>query len=192
MVILLRMGLYFFNSRRPVVFLRFLWWCISTFRHPAGFVFGAFKDYLHSIAFRFLCHSLENLIKEKQLWCLKVEVAFFLGFFKSGVKTDLVNCAESMSWHEKLDPHILLNPIEFLLVEVDVKFAFCATLWVGNVVATDGFLPEIWQTFDMAVVFLLNKKSLGEWGRHLISHIASVCIITVAFKDVPQTGCKIS
>ena len=67
-------------------------------------------------------------LERKDFDVFEIEVAGGFRFFEGRVQTDLVDCAHSVGAHKKLNPHVLLNPIVFLLVEIDVESALCATL----------------------------------------------------------------
>lgn len=62
-------------------------------------------------------------------------MALGFGFLKGGVEADLVDGAEGVGADAQFNPHVLLYPIEFLTVQVDIESAFGAALGVRHIVA---------------------------------------------------------
>ena len=91
-------------------------------------MFGAFENHLNAIAFCFLCHNSAVLLERKDCDVFKVEIAFSLSLLESGVESDLVDGAERTGRESKLNPHILLYPVEFLCLQVYLELALGATL----------------------------------------------------------------
>ena len=71
-----------------------------------------------------------------------LEVALLSCLSHSGIEAELVDGADTGSGNGEGYPHILLNPVELLIEEVYVEFAFGATLRVRNVVTYHRFLAR--------------------------------------------------
>lgn len=59
----------------------------------------------------------------------------FFSAFECCVEADFVDSTESVSADAEFNPHVLLYPVEFFAVQIDVESAFCAAFGVRDIVS---------------------------------------------------------
>ena len=124
---------------------------------------GALENDLHAIAFCFLCHNTVTpflLVNNHDFG----EVSVGGSLLQGGVKTHLVDVAQSGSRYSEAYPLILLGPIELAVEDVNVEFTFRPALGVRHVVARDrllsGDLTNFRHSFSFCLVIVLVLHSL--------------------------------
>ncbi len=136
MVYFFRIGLYFFNSRRPVVFLRFF---VVIYLDIPGIPLALCS--VHSnitctrLPFAFFAIAVLSYLEGENFDIFEVKIACCFCLLERGVDANLVYGAQRACRKTELDPHVLLYPEELLCVQVNLKLAFGTTLRVGNVVS---------------------------------------------------------
>ena len=98
----------------------------------ASLLLSAFEDDLHSVSFYFLCHNCVYLLNCLSYDCNLVPVAIAIGdgFLEGGIEALPVNDAQAGGAQAQLNPAAFLYVIEFLLEQVHIERALCATLGV--------------------------------------------------------------
>ena len=89
---------------------------------------GAFQNHLDSVAFNFLCHSLNLLADYTNV--LPITITLGHCILQSGVESYLVNVAQTGSADVQTNPAVLFYIVELLCEQVHVEASLRATLGV--------------------------------------------------------------
>jgi len=148
MVILLKIGLYFFNSSLPGVFFLFL---VVIYLDVPGrplslcSVHSKITCTLFPFAF-FPIASSFNL--------LSIQVSFLGCLFKSGIQSYFVDKTQTCGWNIQADPAIFFYPIKFFSEQFTLNLRLVFLLEWEMRFPTIAFFPVIWQILAIFYCFL--------------------------------------